>query len=80
MKATQEWAIFVISFGPIYLADTDILANWISVLVISVSVSVLVTNMLVQIYRYRQKYHLAEYINISWTHIGPTLFVLTALS
>ena len=47
-----------------------------------ISVSVLVTNMLVQIYWYRQKYRLAEYIGIgiSWTHIGPTLFVILCIN
>ena len=30
----------------------------------------IVTNMLVLIYQYR----LGEYIGITWTHIGPTLF------
>jgi hypothetical protein len=37
----------------------------------------LVTNMLMQIYRYRQNYQLAEYISIgiSWTHIDPTLMI-----
>ena len=34
----------------------------------------IVTNMLVLIYWYRQKYLQGEYIGISWTHIGPTLF------
>jgi hypothetical protein len=40
-------------------------------------ISVSVTDMLVLIYRYRQRYRLGEYIciciGISWTHIGPTL-------
>ena len=38
-------------------------------------ISVSVTDMLLQIYRYRQKYRLAEYIGIGigWTHIGLTL-------
>ena len=38
-------------------------------------ISVLVTGLLVLIfrYRYRQKYWLGEYIGIGWTHIGPTL-------
>lgn len=26
-----------------------------------------------EIYQYRQKYRLTEYIGIGWTHIGPTL-------
>ena len=40
-----------------------------------ISVSVSVADMLVQIYRYRQKYRLGEYIciGIGWNHIGPTL-------
>ena len=42
-----------------------------------ISVSVSVADMLVQIYRYRQKYRLGEYIcigiGIGRTHIGPTL-------
>ena len=33
--------------------------------------------MLVQIYGYRQKYRLAEYIGIGWTHIGLTLISKT---
>ncbi len=47
-----------------------------------ISVSVSVTDMSLQIYRYRQKYRLAEYIGIGigWTHIGQTLLLAPAIS
>jgi hypothetical protein len=38
-----------------------------------ISVSVLVADMLLEMYRYLQKYRLGTYIGIGWTHIGPTL-------
>ena len=51
---------------------------------IKISVSVLVTDKLVKIYLYRywQKYRLAEYIGIGigWTHIGLTLLVIQTIS